>query len=102
MFNYVGKEGDIHGDLALGDLDPKSKRDEIFGGALAKESFDDFIATLKEEVRHSIPRIQLIHHAFVTIGSFTAIRKRSLMMHNRKCGKDHKPITLNVWSAVDD
>ena len=54
VFNYVGKEGDVHGDLALGDLDPKSKRDEIFGGALAKESFDDFIATLKEEAPHDI------------------------------------------------
>jgi len=49
MFNYMGKECDIHKDLTLGDLDPKSKWDEIFRGALVKESFDDFITTLKEE-----------------------------------------------------
>lgn len=54
VFNYVGKDGNTHGDLSIGDLDPKSKRDEIFGGALTKESFDDFIATLKEEAPHDI------------------------------------------------
>ena len=49
VFNYVGKDGDTHGDLSIGDLNPRSKQNEIFGGALTKESFDDFIATLKEE-----------------------------------------------------